>query len=121
MVQAGGSARSSGAGSTSSATSFADLSGQSYRAVLYKIANGRFYMDFPQLPYGQAQGETVDEALQDAKEVLTEMLAVSFDIGCAVPLPSLDSAQAEFEQQSIEEGAVVLANMGWYDVEVVPE
>lgn len=75
-------------------------------------------MDFPQLPYGQAQGETADEALHDAKEVLTEILAVSFDNECPVPLPSPDSAQAQFEQQSMEEGAVV---KGWYDVDVVPE
>ncbi|RXZ38154.1 type II toxin-antitoxin system HicB family antitoxin [Oxalobacteraceae bacterium CAVE-383] len=50
--------------------------------------NGGFVVTFRDIPEAITQGDTEDEAMEMARDVLTEAMSVYFDEKRAVPLPS---------------------------------
>ena len=67
-----------------------------YRCQIEKQADGRFLVTFPDFEEACTEGETLEEALFNAEEVLTLTLEGRMEEGMPIPLPTLGSNE-EYE------------------------
>ncbi|MDR3054925.1 MAG: type II toxin-antitoxin system HicB family antitoxin [Zoogloeaceae bacterium] len=67
-----------------------------YPATLEPQAEGGYLVQFIDLPDTFTEGESVEEALFNAAEVLSVMLDFHIDAGDSIPAPSLNVADAHY-------------------------
>ena len=72
-----------------------------YPAVFRETAPGRIRADFPDLEGCYAEGETIEEALEKAKEAETDWIMLELEEGCDLP------PRSGLEDLQPENGAVV--------------
>ena len=65
----------------------------SYPAELERDEDGRYVITFPDFGWGATDGETHEEALGEAQDLLRELLATTIREGNAPPSPSKASSQ----------------------------
>ena len=66
-----------------------------YRCTLKKQEDGRFLVTFPDFEEAITEGETVEEAIFNAEEVLTLTLEGRMEEGLSIPLPTLTADKGE--------------------------
>lgn len=59
-----------------------------YPAVIERDEDGRFVVTFPDFGWGATDGATLEEALDEAKDLLRELIATTIREGHALPAPS---------------------------------
>ena len=59
-----------------------------YPAVIERDEDGRFVVTFPDFGWGGTDGATLDEALDEAKDLLRELIATTMRKGRLLPAPS---------------------------------
>ena len=59
-----------------------------YPAEIERDEDGRFVVVFPDFGWGATDGETLDEALAEAKDLLRELITTTIREGQALPEPS---------------------------------
>lgn len=59
-----------------------------YLAEIERDEDGRFVVTFPDFGWGATDGATRDEALDEAKDLLRELIATTIGEGKALPEPS---------------------------------
>ena len=59
-----------------------------YPAALERDGNGRYVVTFPDFGWGATDGATRDEALEEAKDLLRELIAATIRDGGDLPRPS---------------------------------
>jgi predicted RNase H-like HicB family nuclease len=57
-----------------------------YTVIVYEAENGGYYTEVPAFDTG-ADGETIEEALAQTRDALTEMIAAMIEKGEVIPLP----------------------------------
>jgi predicted RNase H-like HicB family nuclease len=57
-----------------------------YTVIVYEAANGGFYTDVPAFATG-AEGETIETALAETRDTLTETIAAMIEHGEVIPPP----------------------------------
>lgn len=66
-----------------------------YTAILKK-SNGSYLVEFPDIPSINTYGETIEDALHNAKEALNGCLESDFERGFSLPKPSKRKHQGGF-------------------------
>ena len=87
------------AGTGSLAGKHSDMAILSYAVVLEPEAEGGFSVIIPALPEAHTQGETVDEGLANAREVIELVLESRLERGEAIPPSDVDGVR--FERVSV--------------------
>ena len=64
-----------------------------YPATLERDEDGRFVACFPDFGWGATDGESLEEVLHEAGDLLRELIAATMREGAALPRPSLPSAK----------------------------
>ncbi|MDE0333850.1 MAG: type II toxin-antitoxin system HicB family antitoxin [Defluviicoccus sp.] len=59
-----------------------------YPAEIERDEDGRYVVTFPALGWGATDGETRDEALAEARDLLRELIAATMREGKDLPMPS---------------------------------
>ncbi len=59
-----------------------------YPAVIERDEDGRFVVTFPDFGWGGTDGATLEEALDEAKDLLRELIATTMREGRPLPAPS---------------------------------
>ena len=59
-----------------------------YPAQIERDEDGRFVVTFPDFGWGATDGATRDEALEETKDLLRELIATTIREGGALPEPS---------------------------------
>ena len=72
-----------------------------YRVILEPEDEGGFNVVIPAFPNGHTDGRTVEEALANAREVITLELAYLADKGLSVPASDRTDAPVEFVSVTI--------------------
>jgi len=57
-----------------------------YTVIVYEAEDGRFYTEVPAFDTG-AEGETIEAALAETRDALTEAIAAMIEKGEVIPLP----------------------------------
>ena len=71
-----------------------------YPAVFRETAPGQFRADFPDLEGCYAEGKTMEEAFEQAKEAEADWLLLELDEGCDLP------PRSRLEDIPLDQGAV---------------
>jgi antitoxin HicB len=74
-----------------------------YRVILEPEEEGGFSVVIPAFPHGHTQGDTVEEALANAREVIALEIAYLRERG--LPIPQSDSPDAPIEFVSVQSPA----------------
>ena len=64
-----------------------------YPATLERDEDGRFVACFPDFGWGATDGESLEEVLDEARDLLRELIAATMREGAALPQPSLPTAK----------------------------
>jgi antitoxin HicB len=79
-----------------------------YPATIEHQADGRFFVQFADLPDTFTEGETLEEALFNASEVLTGMLDCHLTAGRDIPAPSQDMHGVHYVSPDVKTQAALL-------------
>jgi antitoxin HicB len=79
-----------------------------YPATIEHQSDGRFFVQFHDFPDTFTEGETLEEALYNASEVLSGMLDCRLDAGEAIPPPTQNLADAYYIAPEIRIQAALL-------------
>ena len=60
---------------------------KSYPAIFHKEDDGSFWVEFPEF-HGGTQGDSLEESMKNAKEMLESVLALYIDEGKELPIPT---------------------------------
>ena len=71
----------------------ANTGSEAWPVVLEPASEGGFIVNFPDLPNGWSQGESRDEALDQAEDLLEEMILGAMAHNEDVPLPSVPESR----------------------------
>jgi antitoxin HicB len=88
-----------------------------YRCKIEKQTDGRFLVTFPDFEEAFTEGETFEEALFNAEEVLTLTLEGRMEEGMPNPLPSLSAQKDEelvFPSPRVQAALLVKFSRGQY-------
>lgn len=70
---------------------------KSYPALFHKEEDGSYWVEFPEFA-GGTQGDDLEEAMKNAREMLESVLAAYLDDGMELPVPS------DMEELTVEDG-----------------
>lgn len=70
---------------------------KSYPALFHKEEDGSYWVEFPEFA-GGTQGDDLEEAMKNAREMLESVLAAYLDEGMELPVPS------DMEELTVEDG-----------------
>jgi antitoxin HicB len=79
-----------------------------YPAIITKDKGGRYLVTFPDLPEAVTEGETMEEALFNASEVLTLTLEGRAEEGMEIPTPSTIKNAHEIAPSARVQAALLL-------------
>ena len=94
----------------------------SYPARINKDEDGRFVLTFPDFGWGATDGATLEEALEEGKDLLRELLTTHIRLGELIPKPHWPvSVCIDFDEDEVrkEEGPQLLLSR-WSDGAFIP-
>ena len=95
--------RFNGGASAEAAELFRGMGDLRYRVILEPEDEGGFSVVIPAFPHGHTQGDTVEEALANAREVIG--LELDYLMGRGLPIPPSDTPNAPIEFVSVQSPA----------------